>query len=86
MRVAAVGASAFVGFGTGQATEGTWSTSGWKFAVADGAFIAGTIYGLRSIGCVDASHGGDCDELVFTTLCLGVLGLLGSHVWQVLDD
>lgn len=80
--IASVGASAFVGFGTGRAIEGDWSTSGRKFAVADSAFIAGYAYGLRGVGCFDEVRRPHCDELAYTTLWLGVLGLIGSHVWQ----
>ena len=79
---AAVAASGFVGFGTGRAIEGRWSSSGWKLALADSAFVAGTAYGLpAALGCVSAH--GDCDALRMTTLWLGLLGLIGSRAWQV---
>ena len=79
--IASIGASAFVGFGTGQAIDGEWS-SAWKFAVADSAFVAAYVYGFRGLACFGPEHA-SCDRLAYPTLWLGVLGLLGSRVWQV---
>lgn len=51
-----------------------------------GAFVATYVFGMRAVGCIDAADGGRCDELAYAALWIGLLGLVGSRVWQVLDD
>ena len=36
--VVSIGASVFLGFGLGQATQDRWSSAGWPFTIIDGAF------------------------------------------------
>jgi hypothetical protein len=81
--IAAVGASAFVGFGAGQAVDGEWSTRGWQFAVADSAFAASIVYGVRGFGCISTTHASECDPVAYAALWTGLLGLIGSRLWQI---
>jgi hypothetical protein len=83
-------ASAFVGFGTGQAIEGRWLETGWIFTVGEGVSVAAFLWAighqLARHDCIALGHD-SCPsatsiELVGT---LGGLGFLGFHVGGIVD-
>lgn len=76
----------FLGFGTGQAVQGRWSTMGWKFALAEGAGITAMIIGISSSLSHDSHQGSGSNSDEGVTLLIG--GLLTysiAHLWEIVD-
>lgn len=75
----------FIGFGTGHIVQGRWGEIGWVFTLGDVASYAAIIVGAREF-CLDRADGTPCDNTrAGTLLAVGVLGLIGFHVWETLD-
>jgi hypothetical protein len=79
------GALAFaLGFGTGHMLQGRWVEQGWVFTVGEGASLAAVIIGVRDFSdCFDRPG---CDNSRAGLLIAGgLIGMVGFHVWEVLD-
>ena len=84
--VVSVVASAIVGFGSGQAIDGDWSTAAEAMTI-DGALVSSVAYGLHGLGCLAwAPRAAPCDGLALTALWIGVLGLPASHAAQLYES
>ncbi len=73
----------FFGFGTGQAVQGRWSSTGWKFALAEVAGFTAIIIGATS----SISHSGRRNtNSSGQALMIGGLVTFGvSRLWEIVD-
>lgn len=67
------------GFGLGHAIQGRYSTTGWKWTLAEGAAFAAFI-GTTQASCTSSERG--CTS---GWPAVALLGFLGIHVWQSVD-
>lgn len=75
--------SFFIGFGSGQAVQGRWTDTGWIFTVGEAASIAALFIGIGNEveDCFDEY----CDEDNDGLIALGLIGLIGFRVWELVD-
>ena len=78
-------ASLFLGFGIGQAVEGRWHDTGWIFTLGEPVAFGVTMYGLiESLNCFD-SAAGSCSSAGGTAIAVGLIGLAGLRIWEIID-
>ncbi len=71
--------SAWLGFGLGQAIEGRWSDTGWKFALGEAGAVT-----LILAGAFRDCGDGDCNPNE-TMITIGVVGYVVLRGWQFID-
>jgi hypothetical protein len=74
----------FLGFGSGQAVQGRWTETGWIFTVGEAASIAAIVVGVNSE--VEDCFDEQCDDDNGALIAVGVIGLIGLHVWEIVDS
>jgi hypothetical protein len=72
----------FIGFGSGQAFQGTWKERGQKFTYGELASTGVILLSLN--GCRDNGEI-RCRGTAQSTLTLGVVSLLGLRLWSLYD-
>ncbi len=75
-----------VGFGTGQAIQGRWTTIGWVFTAGELAAGIALGYGGARIGSQSpAGDASGCDDAGVTLAVSGALVLAAFRLWGTLD-
>ena len=78
-------ASLFLSFGIGQAIEGRWGDTGWIFTLGEPAAVAVVVYGALQLATCDTPRGGTCNNTGGTALAVGMIGLVGLRIWEIVD-
>ncbi len=74
----------FFGFGTGQAVQGRWSSTGWKFALAEVAGFTAIIIGATS--SISHSNSRNNNSSGQTLLIGGLVTFGVSRIWEIIDS
>lgn len=77
----------FVGFGSGQAAQGRWSSRGWIFTLGDTASLGLMFYGLGkgASDCASAVEGEPCGGSGLGLIAGGVIAYTGFRLWETID-
>jgi hypothetical protein len=72
-----------IGFGTGQAVQGRWADTGWKFTLGEAVSVGLFFHGIaKSFECIDTN----CEADPALTLYAGLIGILVFRVWEIIDS